>query len=316
MDTELYPKIAKNKSCSLYTNKQGDQILYKKNNQLYCRNKKKILRTKYSTKIDKFLINIDNDLSRKELTNIARIFNIKDYDSLMIMFDRLKLNPEPSLKQVKLVANILDIEIPVLHYENISEKIKNQFELKQKLILLIKKELKDSFTNSFKYILSETYNNNDDLICWIIVLLSKIILPDNYILKDDLQLSEELYNKYICLLAQEKKSVLPYFYNKDTSLHFTKLDNIRKYELIEALKHKYAKAISKCVFKNRAFSVFKNKQSKKLNPIEYAKTEILDNKVKCDGEIIQLQIPYQIDLFEYCSSQVMTDINPYLIELL
>ena len=308
---DIYPKLAEKGSCKKYEPIQGEQIIYSRKKKKYCRNrtrrKKEVIQEVIQEVIEEVIDpqNVCKKSSKKSLKEMALLFNIKEPEkvcTLILLWRQIYI--EPSMKQIKLVASILDIA-----YERYSSSLdisKTDYdkELRVKLIDLIGKKIKNNLIPSFQYWINI---ENRDSVNWAIILLSKIILPDNFPEHTDLKISEDLYKHYLILLGKEDENKRKRFFDEE-NLGFEYLRDEGISELKEALIAKFSSCASKFVFKKRALSCFVNKSIYSKNtydPIEFCKKEILTRSYDNN----KFSIPYNECLIDNCSENIKKQIQ-------
>ena len=279
---DIYPKFALNESCNLYEKKQGKQIIYKRNNVLYCRNKPN---TRFS--------NTEQ--------NLLEIFNVNNISSLNSMITGWKLQIYPSFKQVKLVASVLDINYESIKFNSFKEKIKKQKILKESLIksignilindlIIIDDSNKNKLSPLQLIVNDEDITNLNDKINWSILLLSKIIKPDNFNILENIKISDILYNHYLSLYSQEDKFVRDNIFS-DNELLFSKLDSLSAFQLKETLSIKYSYSYLNATFKNNVYKNLK-KSYKLLDPYKVAKDEVLKFHINLNNKKELIELPF------------------------
>ena len=307
---DIYPKLAEKGSCKKYEPIQGEQILYSRKKKKYCRNrtrrkKKEIIQE--SPDLGRDPQNVCKKSSKKSLKEMALLFNIKEPEKVCTLIQLWRqIYIEPSMKQIKLVASTLDIayERYSSSFLNSSSKKDYDKELRVKLIDLIGKKIKNNLIPSFQYWIDI---ENRDSVDWAIILLSKIILPENFPEHADLKISEDLYKHYLILLGKEDENKRNRFFDEENpGFEYLRDEGIS--ELKEALIAKFSSCASKFVFKNRALSCLVNKSIYSKNnydPLEFCKKEILtrsyDNK--------KFSIPYNECLIDNCSENIKKQIQ-------
>tara|TARA_B100000902_G_scaffold265513_1_gene251605 strand:- start:20474 stop:21403 length:930 start_codon:yes stop_codon:yes gene_type:complete len=305
---DIYPKLAEKGSCKKYESIQGEQILYSRKKKKYCRNKtkRKTVVIKESPDLAPSQ-NVCKNSSKKDLKEMALLLNIKEPEKVCTLINSWKQTyKKPNMKQIKLVASILDISYERYsnNFLNSSSKKDYDIELRRKLLDSIEKKIKNNLTPSFQYWINI---ENTDSVNWTIILLSKIILPDNFPEHSNLKISEDLYKHYLILLGKEDEKKRNQFFDEENP-GFEYLSDEGISELKEALITKFSSCVSKFVFKKRALSCLVNKSIYSKNnydPLEFCKKEILtrsyDNK--------KFSIPYNECLIDNCSENIKKQIQ-------
>tara|TARA_Y100000389_G_scaffold204601_1_gene258268 strand:+ start:3824 stop:4759 length:936 start_codon:yes stop_codon:yes gene_type:complete len=299
------PKVAINSSCLKYEKKQGIQIIYtrKKTKQQFCRNKvrfskKKTLRKpkiptvlkietpKKTVDIIPFYEKCRNS-SAAQLKELAYLLNIADSEEVCGLLQLWKTT-KPTLTHIKLIANTLGIKID--KYKSKHDD-KDAFTHKQQRRLISKiKAIK------FKPSFQRWIDMGDDN--WLITLLSKILLPDNFTNRAEMDLSEKLYRHYLILLGRETDNVRTSLFTNDDTIVWKHINNKQRLLLKDALKYKFSSCVSKFIFKNRLISITENNAAKKFMPELFCKSSILSRST----QIGDFKIP-----FDKC---LIDDISP------
>tara|TARA_B100001250_G_scaffold413193_1_gene446520 strand:+ start:566 stop:1498 length:933 start_codon:yes stop_codon:yes gene_type:complete len=306
---DIYPKLAEEGSCKKYESIQGEQILYSRKKRKYCRNKtrRKTVITKESPDLGREPQNVCKKSSKKSLKEMALLLNIKEPEKVCTLINSWKQTyKKPNMKQIKLIASILDISYEKYSSNFLKSSSKKDYdkELRTKLLDSIEKKIKNNLIPSFQYWINI---ENTDSVDWAIILLSKIILPENFPEHADLKISEDLYKHYLILLGKEDEKKRTRFFEEDNP-GFEYLSDEGISELKEALIAKFSSCVSKFVFKKRALSCLVNKSIYSKNnydPLEFCKKEILtrsyDNK--------KFSIPYNECLIDNCSENIKKQIQ-------
>ena len=223
---------------------------------------------------------------------MAHLLNLPDVDMVCGLLQRFRLmERNPSLKQVKLVANTLGIR-----YGDFKKD-------KKRIVSEIEKRIGGNLKPSFeKWIDIE---GRYDSINWVILLMSKMILPDDFSEHAEIKLSEDLYKHYLSLLGKEEETVRKMFFDESINVNYKHIDEEERSQLRSALVSKFSSCASKFVFKNRALSVIKGMTAEKFNAKEFCKSEVLTRGTGVNS----FKIPYDSILIKECDDMVKKEIT-------
>ena len=215
----------------------------------------------------------------------------------------------PSLKTIKLVASTLGISVKKFASKTKDKialkKEKKDFEEKEKARLLqsIRESTEEYLDPKFKkWLLMEQPNVswNEFTTKWLVVLMSKIIMPDGFSEHAPMEISEELYKHYIEELWKEDPTIRSLILQENDQLSFQKLDPQERNDLKAALVQKFSSCVAKFVFRNRALSLLSKSNAKKYDPVTICTTSVLVRPRTVNNKEERLNITFSDTLLEKC----------------
>ena len=326
----MAPKLAINGSCDKFEKETGKiHIKYTRNNKIYCRIKSRFAKKRKTVpknvveheeeepkkveepkkivepepkKVEEPKKVVDSNINRyafckesteEQLKHFAYLLSeTEDYSRICDLFHKMKFQQKPTLKQIKLVAKTLGINLT-----NNKEK-----KGKDTLIKEIKSITDGNLVPSFKRWVD--MHGDLDRIDWMVLILANIILPQNFSEHTELPISETQYKHYLKLLGREKAEKIKAFFD-GVEYGWQHIDEKERPVLNECLKRKFSSCVSKFAYRNRALSLVKGMHTKKFEPSEFCKSQVLSRST---GEN-QFIIPYNRDLIKYCDVYVLKDIG-------
>ena len=255
---------------------------------------------------------------KHEINMLANLFNVENPDDVCGLMQSWRFHSNPSLKTIKLVASTLGISVKKFASKTkdkvILKKEKKEFEEKEKVRLLesIRHNTEKYLNPEFKkWLLMEQPNVswNETTTKWLVVLMSKIIMPDGFSEHAPMEISEELYKHYIEELWKEDPNIRSLILQENDQISFQKLDPLERNDLRAALVEKFSSCVAKFVFRNRALSLLSNYNKKGFDPIEICNQSILVRPRKIDDKEQRLNIEFSEKLLEKCDPLVKNELS-------